>query len=184
MPPTPALETARLLLRPIALVDAEQIQLAFPQWEIVRHLGATVPWPYPPDGALSYLRDILLPAVERGEVWSWTVRLKSAPERIIGGIDLRRKEGDHRGFWLIPELRGRGLMTEAADAATEFWFGVLKFPMLRTSKAAANVASRRVSEKQGMRMVGKDERDYICGRLPSETWEITADEWRALKRKG
>ena len=184
MPPTPVLETPRLLLRPMELADAEQIQRLFPQWEIVRHLAARIPWPYPSDGALAFIRDECLPAVARGEGWSWTVRLKSNPERLIGGIDLRTKKGEHRGFWLIPELRGRGLMTEAADAATDFWFEVLRFPVLRTSKAAANIASRRVSEKQGMRMVGSEERDYVSGRQLTEIWEITADEWRARKRNG
>jgi RimJ/RimL family protein N-acetyltransferase len=183
MPPTPVLETARLLLRPMELADAEQIQLVFPQWEIVRHLAARIPWPYPPDGALVFIRDACLPTVARGEGWSWTLRLKSDAERIIGGIDLRTKEVDNRGFWVIPELRGRGLMTEAADAVTDFWFEVLQFPVLRTSKAAANTGSRRISEKQGMRMVGTEERDYVSGRLPSEIWEITAAEWRARKRK-
>jgi hypothetical protein len=36
------------------------------------------------------------------------------------------------------------------------------------SKAVANIASRRISEKQGMRLVGVEERDYVCGRLPAE----------------
>ena len=50
---TPVLETARLLLRPLELVDAEQIQQVFPQWEVVRYLTDTIPWPYPKDGALA-----------------------------------------------------------------------------------------------------------------------------------
>lgn len=173
----------RLLLRPIELADAEQIQHIFPQWEIVRHLAAQVPWPYPPDGAIVFLRDVALPSVARGEAWCWTLRLKSDPARIVGGIDLRTKEGDNRGFWLVPELHGRGLMSEAADAATDFWFEVLQFPVLRTSKGTSNIASRRISEKQGMRLAGAMERDFVFGRQPAEIWEITAAEWRARKRK-
>ncbi len=171
---TPPLETPRLFLRPLELSDAPQIQRIFPRWEIVRHLAARVPWPYPPDGALSFIRDVALPAVARGEAWNWTLRLKSDPARIIGGIDLRKTDNhDNRGFWLDPAFHRRGLMTEAADAATAFWFDVLHFPVLRTSKAVANVASRRISEKQGMRMIGVTERDYVSGRQPSEVWEIT-----------
>ena len=66
---TPTLETTRLLLRPLELADAPQIQALFPNWEIVRHLAAQVPWPYPADGAYRYIRDIALPAEERGEAW-------------------------------------------------------------------------------------------------------------------
>jgi [ribosomal protein S5]-alanine N-acetyltransferase len=180
---TPALETPRLLLRPLELADAAQIQLVFPQREIVQHLAARVPWPYPPDGALTFIRDVALSAVARGEGWNWTIRLKSDPERIIGGIDLRTNDEDNRGFWLDPAFHRRGLMTEAADAVTSFWFDVLQFPVLRTSKAAANTASRRISEKQGMRLVGTTEKDYVSGRQLSEIWEITAAEWRARRQR-
>jgi RimJ/RimL family protein N-acetyltransferase len=45
----------------------------------------------------------------------------------------------------------------------------------------ANIASRRISEKQGMRVVATDERDYVAGRLLTEVWEITAEEWNARR---
>jgi [ribosomal protein S5]-alanine N-acetyltransferase len=178
---TPTLETPRLLLSPLALADAEQIQRIFPQWEIVRYLAARVPWPYPPDGADKFIRDIVLPAMERGEAWHWTLRLKTEPAQIIGSIDLRAKENDNRGFWLGLRWQGQGLMSEASEAVTDFWFETLKFPVLRAPKAIQNVASRRISERQGMRMVGVEERDYVSGRFPTEIWETTAEEWRARK---
>jgi RimJ/RimL family protein N-acetyltransferase len=180
---TPPLETERLLLRPLALEDAAQVQRLFPRWEIVRYLSTVVPWPYPPDGALAYYRDVALPAVARGEQWHWTLRQKAAPGRIIGAIGLIRGDADNRGFWLVPELQGQGLMTEAVVATSDFWFDVLGFPVLRVSKAAANVSSRRISEKTGMRLAGVTERDYVGGRLPGEIWEITAEEWRAVRPK-
>jgi [ribosomal protein S5]-alanine N-acetyltransferase len=34
----PTLETARLILRPLELADADQAQVLFPQWDIVRYL--------------------------------------------------------------------------------------------------------------------------------------------------
>src|SRR5262249_95000 len=75
----PPLETPRLILRPVALEDVEQLQATFPQWEIVRLLSNEIPWPYPPDGALTYIRDVALPAIAAGTLWMWTVRLKSDP---------------------------------------------------------------------------------------------------------
>ena len=72
-------------------------------------------------------------------------------------------------------------MTEAVVAANDFWFDVLGFPILRVPKAVANAASRRISEKTGMRVVATEERDFVCGRLPAEIWEITADEWHAFR---
>jgi RimJ/RimL family protein N-acetyltransferase len=178
---TPALETARLVLRPLALVDAEQTQGLFGQWEIVKYLADQVPWPYPADGAYTYYRDHALPAVERGEEWHWTLRLKSATERIIGSISLLKNESNNRGFWLGLPWQGQGLMSEASEVVTDYWFDTLGFPVLRVPKAAVNIASRRISEKNGMRLVAREERQYVSGRLLSEIWEITAEEWRARR---
>jgi ribosomal-protein-alanine N-acetyltransferase len=180
-PMTPEGTTERLILRPLALEDAPQIQEVFPHWEIVRYLMNVVPWPYPPDGALTHLRDVALPAIERGEQWVWTLRPRSEPERVIGVLNLKAGERDNRGFWLALPFHGQGLMTEACAWANDFWFNDLKFPVLRVSKAVGNTASRRVSEKQGMRLVGLSEKDYVSGRAVSELWELTAEEWRAWK---
>ena len=179
---TPTLETPRLLLRPLELADAAQIQILFPHWEIVRYLRNVIPWPYPDDGALQYVRDMALPAIARGEAWHWTLRLKTEPEQVIGFISLIKGETENRGFWLDLPWQGRGLMSEACDAVTDYWFNALKFPALRVPKAIANAASRRISEKQGMRVVSTEERDYVGGRFLSETWEITAEEWRARRK--
>lgn len=177
------LETARLLLKPLALEDSEQIQKVFPRWEIVKYLNAAVPWPYPPNGAEHFVREIALPEMAEGVSWFWSLRPKSASAQVIGVISLTAKPGGNRGFWLDPEWQGQGLMTEACDAVTEYWFEVLRQPVLSAPKALANEASRRISVKQGMRIVSREEKDYVGGRMPSETWEITAEEWRARKAR-
>jgi [ribosomal protein S5]-alanine N-acetyltransferase len=182
----PSLETERMWARPVRLEDAEQVQKIFPQWEIVKHLGTVVPWPYPPDGALQFYREVAIPKMERAEAWHWTLRLKAVPERIVGALSLCVAGPEpietNRGFWIAPEFQGRGLATEAAEAANAFWFGTLGFPVLHTIKALENVQSRRVSEKNGMRVVGIEERDFVCGRLPAEICEMTAEEWRARRQ--
>jgi len=176
---TDVLQTPRLILRPLQIEDAARAQVLFPHWEIVKYLNAIVPWPYPEDGALTYYRDVALPAVARGEQWHWTLWLKSAPGDMIGAIGLMQKAVDNRGFWLGLAWQRCGLMTEAVEAVTDYWFDVLGFCVLRAAKAAPNTASRRISEKTGMRLVGTEIRNYVSGRLLSETWEITAEEWRA-----
>lgn len=173
------LETERLVLQPLCLEDAQQTQILFPHWEIVRLLASHVPWPYPADGALTHYRDVLLPAMAREEQWHWSIRLKTHPEQLIGSIGLIAHKDDNRGFWLGLPWQGRGLMTEASEIVNEFWFDTLNFPVLRAPKAITNTASRRISEKNGMRVVAREERDYVSGRLPTEIWEITSDAWRA-----
>jgi ribosomal-protein-alanine N-acetyltransferase len=180
---TPTLETPRLILRPPELADAAQAQLLFPHWEIVRHLAKGVPWPYPPDGAHTFYRDVTLPAVARGDEWAWTLRLKTTPDQLIGAISLIGSEKINRGFWLGLHWHSQGLMSEASEVVTDYWFDVLKFPLMRIPKAVSNAASRRMSEKQGMRVVAVEEHEYVSGRLPTEVWEITAEEWHVHRRR-
>jgi RimJ/RimL family protein N-acetyltransferase len=171
------LQTRRLLLKPLELADAEQAQLLFPQWEVVRYLSNIVPWPYPPDGTYRYYRDVVLPAMQRGDAWHWTLRLKTAPLRLIGSINLTKGENDNRGFWLGLSWQGQGLMTEATEVVNDYWFNVLKFEVLRAPKAIVNQASRRISQKNGMRLIATEEREYVAGKFLAEIWEITAEEW-------
>jgi len=179
---TPTLETARLILKPLTIEDAPAAQRLFPHWEIVKHIANHVPWPYPPDGAESYYRDRALPAVAREEQWIWAISLKeNDPGHMIGTISLMKGEDDNRGFWLGLPWQKQGLMTEASEAATDYWFNVLNFPRMRISKAIANASSRRVTEKNGMRVVAVVERDYVAGRLAAEIWEITREEWNARR---
>lgn len=178
-----ALETERLLLRPLELADAEQTQLLFPHWEIVKYLNARVPWPFPPDGARAFYRDVALPSIEAGGNWYWTLRLNDAPDQLIGVISLHAGAELNRGFWLGLPWQGRGLMTEAIVATNDYCFDVLGFVSLRVHKAIENTQSRRISIKTGMRIVATHEADYVSGRLMSETWEITAEEWRAWRLK-
>jgi [ribosomal protein S5]-alanine N-acetyltransferase len=176
------LATARLVLRPLRVEDAVQTQPLFARWEIVQYLNGAIPWPFPADGAERYYRDLAVPAMERGDEWHWTLRLREEPERIVGAIGLMREGAVNRGFWLGEPWQRRGLMTEAVIAANDFWFEVLGFPMLRTQKAVANVASRGISEKTGMRLVDVATKEFVCGTLPAEIWEITEAEWSNWQR--
>jgi RimJ/RimL family protein N-acetyltransferase len=94
------LETKRLFLRPLQLTDAQETERLFPQWEIVKFLNAGFPWPWPEGLALPQYRDVILPAIERGEEWHWSLRRKDSPERLIGKISLHKNEWNNRGYWL------------------------------------------------------------------------------------
>ncbi|KIQ33770.1 GNAT family N-acetyltransferase [Pseudomonas viridiflava] len=177
MSTTPTLQTERLLLTPLQLADAPAMQQLFPQWEIVRFLNNRVPWPYPEDGALRYIQDVALPASEQGTQWHWMIRLHTAPNDIIGSISLMTTPGNNRGFWLHPDWQGNGYMQEACVVINAFWFETLGQPVMQVPKAAPNGGSRRVSMKEGMRLVSTGESDYVSGRFAEEIWEMTREEW-------
>jgi len=179
--PVPPLETERLLLKPLELTDAAAIQQLFPQWEIVRFMGAAVPWPYPADGALTYIRDVALPAMARGTEWHWTLRRRAAPGELIGMISLMAAENNNRGFWVGLPWQRQGFATEASRRVTDYWFDVLGRPVLRAPKAIANTASRRISEQSAMRVVARETRHMVSGPQPGEIWEITREQWRRYR---
>ena len=179
----PTLLTRQLLLQPLTLGDAEAIQERFAHWEVVRYLNAAVPWPYPDDGALSYVRDVALPAMARGTEWHWTIRLRSRPDDVIGSVSLMDQVDNHRGFWLSPPWQGQGLMSEVCEVVDSFWFETLGRPLMRVPKAAPNVGSRRISERGGMSLVSSEESDFVSGRFASDLWEITREQWLAQRHR-
>ncbi|MBB1624216.1 GNAT family N-acetyltransferase [Achromobacter sp. UMC71] len=182
-PALPTLATERLILPPLSLDDAPAIQRIFAQWEVVRYLADQVPWPYPPDGARTYVEQVALPAMRRGVQWHWSLRTRAEPDRLIGIISLMQDDpGNNRGFWLDPQFHRRGYMTEASEAVTAYWFDVLDQPVLQAPKAVANEGSRRLSQRTGMRLVATEERGFVSGRQQAEVWEITRDEWRMQRR--
>ena len=180
MPPTPRLETARLRLEPISMVDAPAVQRRFPQWEIVRHLGARVPWPYPRDGAERYLRT-LLDAMEAGRKNAWSLRLEGGPQELIGIIELWPPDPstrDSRGFWIAPEFQRRGLMTEAADRVVDYAFEELGWPFLWLGNAKSNIACARVKEHQGAVLIDEVPFVFVGGQEPRQVWLLEAEAWK------
>ncbi|CDG87858.1 conserved hypothetical protein [Xenorhabdus bovienii str. puntauvense] len=173
------LETERLLLRKLAYDDAPQIQQKFPYWEVVKYLDSNaVPWPYPDNGAEYFVNHIAMPEIQTGKAWIWSIRMKNNPDKLIGMIGLYDKPDNNRGFWLSPEYHGRGLMREASERVTDYWFNELDRTVLRTLKACINENSRKISLIQGMRLISTNKKQYVSGRYDSEMWEITKDEWR------
>ena len=78
----------------------------------------------------------------------------------VGGIGVHPGEDVHRhtatmGYWLGEEFWGRGVMTEAVTAVTDFCFE--NFPLRRISAEvfANNPASARVLEKAGFTFEGR-----------------------------
>lgn len=182
LPPTPRLETDRLVLRPLAEPDVPAIQRLFPQWAVVCHLHAGVPWPYPDDGAAANMRETLAERA-RGERFFWAITLKGHDE-LVGRIDLWPFNGvrrDMRGFWLAPEHQGRGLMTEAAEAVTGYAFEVLAWPFLYLTNAEANRASHRVKEKQGAELIDREPAAFVEGPGVREVWLLRREDW--LRRR-
>lgn len=181
---TPTLETERLVLRPVKLEDAPAIQKHFNNWNIIKNLLDTVPWPYPDNGAEDYIKNRVMPQIEKGETYVWTLNLKTAPKEPIGLIEYRHitDRDDNRGFWLAEPFWKQGLMTEAAAAVNDFIFFDLGVEKIAVCNFEGNEGSRRVKEKTGAKFIGYCEKPHHDGKIKSEMWEVTAENWKKFKK--
>ncbi len=184
MPPPISLETERLILRPVREDDAPAWTKHFVDYEVIRHLARRVPWPYPDAGVLAFLRTEVLPK-QGADHWTWAILLKDNPEELIGVIELWRIPNPaNRGFWLGRKFWGQGIMTEAAAAVTDYAFDHLNFDRLYFDNAKGNLASRRIKEKTGARLVRIEPAEFVDPAYTErELWELTKEAWRAVSAR-
>jgi ribosomal-protein-alanine N-acetyltransferase len=177
---TPTIQTRRLILRPLALSDAPAIQRYFNNWNIIGNLASVVPWPYPDDGAESFIKQQLEQIAAGEELYQWVLVLQSGDGEAIGNIRFRRKAEDpkgNRGFWLAEPYWNRGLMTEAIESVNDFVFRTLGVESFHACNVASNAASRRVKQKTGAEFVGYIELLHHNGQSRSEKWRVTRERW-------
>lgn len=154
---TPILKTPRLTLRPLQGTDAARIQALFPHYEVLKYMTAAIPWPYPADGAKQFV-DGALASMTRKERCVWAIVENAAgDDRLIGCIDLfPNRADDQRGFWLGLPYQGKGYMTEAVAAVTDFC-------VRRGATAPANPEQRRAQSR-----VAPTQREGRCHSAPNQ----------------
>jgi [ribosomal protein S5]-alanine N-acetyltransferase len=180
---TPLILTRRLVLRPLALSDAPAIQRHFNNWNIIKHLASVVPWPYPDDGAETFIRLQLEKIAAGEEIYQWVLVLRSGDGEAIGNIHFRPQAANsdnpkgNRGFWLAEPYWKQGLMTEAITSVNDFAFHTLGIESFYVCNVASNEASRRVKQKTGAEFVGYIELAHHNGETRSEKWKVTRENW-------
>ncbi|NPU66272.1 GNAT family N-acetyltransferase [Bradyrhizobium sp. 83012] len=177
---TPTLHTARLVLRPLARSDAPAIQRHFNNWNIIRSLATIVPWPYPDDGAETFVRLQLDKIAAGEEIHQWVLVLRDGDGTAIGNVHFRPRvesRKGHRGFWLAEPYWNQGLMTEAIAAVNDFAFGPLGLDAFYVCNVASNVASRRVKQKTGAEFSGFIDLAHHTGETRSERWIVRRETW-------
>lgn len=95
----PTFKTNRLILRGVEKKDIPAYQKYFADYEVILHLTATVPWPYPDNGAQTFLEESIFPRLGQ-DLWFWGLFEKKNPDELIGSILLLRQgKPENRGFW-------------------------------------------------------------------------------------
>jgi len=79
------------------------------------------------------------------------------------------------GYRLHPDYWNRGLITEAARAVRDHAFAELKLPRVISLVHPDNIPSRRVAEKNGMKV----EKETTFRGFPTLVYAMTREEWLA-----
>ncbi|HXQ01615.1 MAG TPA: GNAT family N-acetyltransferase [Candidatus Udaeobacter sp.] len=134
-------------IRPWRLDDAESLAKHANNRKVWLGLRDLFPHPYTSDDAHKFLQK----AMDAEPVTNFCIEVEGPA---TGVIDIYLGQDVHRhtatlGYWLGEDFWGRGIMTEAVAAFTDFCFE--NFPLRRISAEvfANNPASARVLEKAG-----------------------------------
>jgi len=175
------LSTERLLLRPVTTEDIPAYTKHFVDYEVIRHLSGHIPWPYPDDGVKDWFENHIF-KLQGDNRWFWGLFLHSELDELIGGVELWKPgTPENRGFWLGRHYWGNGYMTEATDAITALAFNELGFDKLVFSNAKGNVASARIKQKAGARLMYTDTFSFVDPEYDErEIWELHKQEWKGL----
>ncbi len=165
------IETSRLLLRPPALEDAEDI---FARYAQDREVTLYLQWA--PHSDIQTTREFLrrcLKVWEQETAFPWVV-IRKTDRNLMGMIELGI-EG-HRaclGYVLARPYWGQGFATEAASAVVNWAIAQPPIHRVWATCDCDNHASARVLEKAGMQREGLLWRWAICptmGSVPRDSW--------------
>ena len=181
--PIAVLRTERLLLRDMKMSDADALQAALGNPEDREMYGQ----PMDRQGVEDWIARNLERYAQFG-YGMWAVVLKESGQ-VIGDCGLLRQEipsadgtetAIEVSYHIHHEFRRRGYAAEAARACMAWAFGELGAGKVISLIRPANVASRRVAEKNGLKIVGQIKR---TGGV-HDIWQITREEWRRRKSDG
>ena len=150
----PRLETPRLVIRRMAMADAEDIYEYGRDPEVSRH----VLWDaYRSLGEARMYLKYVQRQYRLNEPASWGIELK-ATGRLIGTIGFMWWNQEYRsaevGYSLSRAYWNQGLMTEALGAVIKFGFEEMNLNRIEAQHETTNPASGRVMEKVGMKKEG------------------------------
>jgi [ribosomal protein S5]-alanine N-acetyltransferase len=170
------LEGERVVLRDWRDEDAPALEPVCGEWDVCGF--TSVPTTYSEAEALAWVER------QRRKRAAGTVLALAIvgrdDDRALGNVNLAGlAEGSREaaiGYWLVPEARGRGLVTEAASLLIDWAFANLGLERIEFAILPENVASQRVAERLGANSEGLREHSHQStdGRWWTMTiWSLT-----------
>ena len=147
------LETSRLILRPLAASDLDDLVRVLNNLNVSR-TTARIPFPYGQSDAEDFLALTLRPQAGTLRL-SITVKVEGGT--VCGGITYEpgeNAEAAEIGYWLAEPQWGKGYGSEAARAMTDHAFEVAGYRRIIARYRLGNEASRRILEGLGFVTTG------------------------------
>lgn len=178
------LETERLILRQFVPGDADALSRVLSDPETMRHYPA----PFDRAAVDGWIRRNLRRYAANGH-GLWAMDEKTTGE-MIGDCGLTLQEVDGTlmpeiGYHLRRDRWGQGFATEAAVACRDYGFTKMSVDFLISLIRPENVPSRRVAERNGMKVWTETTRKglrHLVYRVTREEWEAALGS--ALQRRG
>ncbi|MDQ3112163.1 MAG: GNAT family N-acetyltransferase [Bacteroidota bacterium] len=147
-------ETERLRFREMRPEDAEAMFHLNSDPEVVQYTGDG------PFESVEAAKDFLTTyqdVYKTNGYARWIVELKSTGE-ILGwcGLKLHPDKSTDVGYRFYKKHWGKGYATESAKASIDYGFSVLKLQRIFAHARKENIASLRVLEKCGLKIIGED----------------------------
>jgi RimJ/RimL family protein N-acetyltransferase len=168
------LEATRLILRPFREKDVERFAELMANHDFMRFsLG-----PYTYEQTQGVLQKFL--SWNQAGLPSQFAVIFRGNNELIGYCGFLHQEVDGRkeieiGYRLHPDYWNRGLASEAAQVVGDHAFRDLNLPKVISLIHPDNIASRRVAEKNGMKI----ERETVFRGFPTLVFAITREQWLA-----
>ena len=172
--PTMQLETERLVLRSFRSEDVDAMAQLFANPDFMRFsLGAFTER----KKTVDFIEKVM--GWDRASMPSQFAVLSRGEDAVIGYCGFHHHPevpGEVEiGYRLHPDYWNRGLITEAARAVRDHAFADLKLPRVISLIHPENIPSRRVAEKNGMKV----EKEITFRGFPTLVYAITREQWLA-----
>src|SRR5205809_2108783 len=177
--PGPTLETARLILRPVALEDFEP-WATYMADESTRFIGG------PQRRAVAWRGCMTVAGSWALEGFAMFSVIEKSSGRWIGRVGPWRPDGwpgDEVGWGIVPQAHGQGYATEAAAAAMDWAFDHLGWTDIIHCIDPQNIASQGVARRLGSSIVGKGHMPAPFNDIEVDFWGQSQGQWRTNRQR-
>jgi len=147
--PFPVLTTERMILRQKTHADVNEIFFLRSDESVMKYIDR--PRAKTLQDATAFI-DMITEGINNSETITWAITLKDNPV-LIGSIGIWQIQKENYrgelGYVLHPDYQGKGIMSEAVKAVTDFAFNAMNLHSIEANINPENKASAKVLERAG-----------------------------------